>query len=260
MKAWRKKKAIANVSLFFYYQLFISYFSPFFDFFFSLFACSGRNNNQYICFFQSFLLSVDQCFFSSFSLCIVFFLSCIPHQTIDFVQLKEMNEKKLCKKNSFMNECENWIKKLNRTGTHRTNCINETDSHSCMYNTQYWRCTFTGVVLVSNCNRSRCIFSSYGCLQFQRNFATSKRIYICTNRMVCVCVERTVMCCDVWCELRCRVVMKNENKWEYWAEDAKMKLNSTVCPSFSLVAPFFLTVCFPSYSFLSCSIELQILF
>lgn len=141
---------------------------------------------------------------------------------------------------------------MNRTGTHRTNCINETDSHSCMYNTQYWRCTFTGVVLVSNCNRSRCIFSSYGCLQFQRNFATSKRIYICTNRMVCVCVERTVMCCDVWCELRCRVVMKNENKWEYWAEDAKMKLNSTVCPSFSLVAPFFLTVCFPSYSFLSC--------
>lgn len=120
-----------------------------------------------------------------------------------------------------------------------------------MYNTQYWRCTFTGVVLVSNCNRSRCFFSSYGCLQFQRNFATSKRIYICTNRMVCVCVERTVMCCDVWCELRCRVVMKNENKWEYWAEDAKMKLNSTVCPSFSLVAPFFLTVCFPSYSFLS---------
>lgn len=204
-------------SFFYYHQLFFSYFPPFLIIiFFRLSLVRAQLTiNTYVLLkslFFSLFLSRSMCIFFSFFLSVSFL--CSPHQTIDFVQLNEIKEK-LCKKNSFMNEWENWIK---NTESHR---VKQTLIHTCdtrahtlaqsytRTHSVFRRCTFTGVVpvLLSNCNRSR--FSVRMFAISNQNFATSKRIYICVWVWAVCSTVLDVMYGVNWDAVR--VTMKNEN-------------------------------------------------
>lgn len=156
-----------------------------------------------------------------------------------------------------MNEWENWIKKYWIAPRHternrllfihviRAALIHMHTRTHCVLR----RCTFTGVVLVSNCNRSR--FSVRMFAISNQNFATSKRIYICAYTHVSVLAVHSIRC-DVmygvnW-DAVC-VMMKNKNKWN-WAEDEQWEKQIYLQPYAwvsELVAPFFRLFCVPSF-------------